>query len=216
MELKNKKFVALLLDWFKSNKRDFHWRTQKLTPFQVLIAELMLQKTNATQVEKIFPNFIKKYPTAKNILELSEEDLENEFQPLGLFKRRARDLKKTAQIILENDSKIPTTKKSLKKLPGIGDYIANAIICFAFNQSAPIVDANVGRVIKRVYSFPVKAAPSRDKKLLEKMRELLPKDNFKEFNYAILDLAALICLPKNPRCEICPLKKTCNFSLSIK
>ncbi len=211
MNLRDDSFVKIILDWFKLNKRDFSWRRLELTPFQQLIAELMLQKTNANQVEKVFPDFIKEHPDATSIVELKEEDLAHVFQPLGLFNRRARDLKKTAQTILDNDNKIPEDRKELMKLPGVGDYIANAILCFAYNKSVPIMDANVGRVIKRIFDFPVKAAPSRDKNLAEKMSTLMPKKNFKEFNYAILDFAALICLPKKPKCGKCPLTNLCEY-----
>ncbi len=208
---KKKLFVKLLLDWFKENKRNFYWRVHELTPFQMLIAEMMLQKTNANQVEKLLPDFIKKYPDPQSICKLDLLELAEILQPLGLFNRRARDLRKTAQYLLEHDKIIPTTKKELKSLPGVGDYIANALLCFAFNKPVPIIDANVGRVIKRVFSFPVKSAPSRDKKLEEFMQGLLPKENYKEFNLAILDLAALICTPTSPACEDCPLLSISDF-----
>ena len=97
------------------------------------------------------------------------------------------------------------------KLPGVGEYISNAVLCFGFNKPVPIIDANVGRVIKRVYSFPVKSAPSRDKDLLIKMQEIIPDTRFKEFNLGILDLGALICVPRNPICAECPLTKICDF-----
>ncbi|MBY9004317.1 MAG: hypothetical protein KGD73_10125, partial [Candidatus Lokiarchaeota archaeon] len=99
MDSKDKNFVKLILDWFKNNKRDFSWRTLQLTPFQVLVAELMLQKTNASQVENIFPRFIEIYPDPESIVITSENELAIFLQPLGLFNRRARDLKKTAEII---------------------------------------------------------------------------------------------------------------------
>ncbi len=211
MKSKYEQFVKLLLDWFESNKRDFSWRTLKLTPFQHLVAEMMLQKTNAKQVDKLFTSFIKDHPDAKSIVELAEESLAEELQPLGLFNRRARDLKKTAQIILDESNEVPSTREELMKLPGVGDYIANAILCFSFNMAVPILDANVGRVIKRMYSFPVKGAPSRDKSLAKKMSQVIPEKNFKEFNYAILDLAALICLPRKPQCSECPLLSICDY-----
>lgn len=215
MKSKNKQFISLLLEWFQLNKRDFSWRNRVLSPFQQLIAEMMLQKTNANQVEKVFPKFIKDYPNAKSIVDLEEKKLVEILQPLGLFNRRARDLKKTAQKILKNGNELPRTKKELMNLPGVGEYIANAVMCFAFNQPVPIVDANVGRVIKRVYSFPVKNAPSRDKKLLEKMEQITPKTEYKDFNLAILDFAALVCLPKNPRCNECSLLKICDHGQKI-
>ena len=216
MEAKDVTFVKLILDWFKNNKREFSWRTLKLTPFQVLVAELMLQKTNASQVENLFPRFIEIYPNPESIVNLKEDDLANLLQPLGLFNRRARDLKKTARIILDLGNNIPSAKKDLLDLPGVGDYIANAILCFAFNKKIPIIDANVGRVMKRVFSFPVKSAPSRDKKLAERMENLIPDRYFKEFNYAILDMAALICVPRKPRCEECLLTAICDYYRLVK
>jgi len=211
MKSKNDSFIKYLIIWFESNKRDFSWRQPGLTPFQLLIAEIMLQKTGANQVENLFPEFIKKYPDAKSIISIQDEELEEILHPLGLFKRRARDIKKTAQIIVENNNKVPKTRKELMELPGVGEYIANAVLCFAFKKPVPIVDANIGRVMKRFFSFPVKSAPSRDKKLLEKMKGILPEDNARNFNLALLDFAALVCLPRTPRCEECPMFQSCDF-----
>ena len=216
MDSKDDTFVKLILGWFKHNKREFSWRTLKLSPFQVLVAELMLQKTNASQVENIFPRFIENYPNPESIANISEDELAKLLQPLGLFNRRARDLKKTAVIILELGNVIPSEKKVLLNLPGVGDYIANSILCFAFNKKMPIIDANVGRVMKRIFSFPVKSAPSRDKKLAERMEELIPNRFYKEFNYAILDMAAIICIPRKPRCEECPLTVICDYYMNLQ
>lgn len=211
MKSKNESFIRYLIDWFESNKRDFSWRQPGLTPFQLLIAEIMLQKTGANQVENLFPDFIKKYPDANSIVSMKDEELEEILHPLGLFKRRARDIKKTAQIIVENKNKVPESRKELMELPGVGEYIANAVLCFAFKKPVPIVDANIGRVMKRFFSFPVKSAPSRDKKLLEKMKEILPEEKARNFNLALLDFAALVCLPRTPRCEECPMSQSCDF-----
>ncbi len=216
MDSKDKTFIKLILDWFKNNKREFSWRILKLTPFQVLVAELMLQKTNASQVENIFPSFIGSHPNPESIVNLSEDDLANLLQPLGLFNRRARDLKKTSEIILNSGNVVPSNKEDLLKLPGVGDYIANAVLCFAFNNKIAIIDANVGRIMKRIFSFPVKNAPSRDKKLAERMQFLMPDKHFKELNYAILDMAALICIPRSPKCEECPLTIICDYFMKLE
>ena len=211
MENKDKIFVKELLKWYKTNKREFPWRNENLTPFQILLAELMLQKTNATQVEKIFPDFIEKYPKPLSVNELEESFLSDLLKPLGLYNRRARDLKKLSEMIISDNNIVPKNKKQLLELPGVGDYIANALLCFAFNKKVPIIDSNVGRVMKRVFSFPVKSAPSRDKKLTARMEEIIPEKSFKSFNYAILDFAALTCLPRNPRCAECPLHEFCDY-----
>ncbi len=211
MKSKNESFSKHLIEWFASNKRDFSWRQPDLTPFQLLIAEIMLQKTGANQVEHLFPDFIAKYPDANSINNMKDKELEEILHPLGLFKRRARDIKKTAQKISENGNKVPETRKELMELPGVGEYIANAVLCFALKKPVPIVDANVGRIMKRVFSFPVKSAPSRDKNLLEKMKEILPKNQARAFNLALLDFAALVCLPRKPRCDTCPFSHSCDF-----
>ena len=207
---KDKTFVQVLLKWYEPNKRVFPWRNEELTPFQVLVAELMLQKTNATQVEKVFSNFIENYPDPSSVSKLKETFLSELLKPLGLYNRRARDLKKLADIIIKDNDIIPNSRKALLELPGVGEYIANAVLCFAFNNSVPIIDANVGRVMKRVFLFPVKSAPSRDKELTKRMETILPEKNFKEFNYAMLDFAALVCLPRNPKCIECPLNELCD------
>ncbi|TFG20960.1 MAG: hypothetical protein EU533_05760 [Promethearchaeota archaeon] len=207
---KDRTFVRVLLKWYDTNKRVFPWRDEKLTPFQVLVAELMLQKTNATQVEKLFSNFIENYPDPLSVRKLKESYLSELLKPLGLYNRRARDLKKLADIVIDDNNTIPNNKKALLELPGVGEYIANAVICFAFDQKVPIIDANIGRIMKRVYSFPVKSAPSRDKELTKRMDEILPEKKFKEFNYAMLDFAALICSPRNPKCIQCPINELCD------
>jgi A/G-specific adenine glycosylase len=215
MASREKFFVEQLINWFDTNKRAFSWRKLSLTPFQALLAELMLQKTNANQVEKMFGNFIARYPDPKSILNLKQETLSNILQPLGLFNRRARDLKKISEIIHKNDDNLPSEKSELLKLPGVGNYIANAVLCFVFEQKVPMIDANVGRVMKRFYSFPVKGAPSRDRKLEEKMTALMPDARFKDFNLALIDLAALICIPRNPLCSECPLNLNCDYFKKI-
>jgi len=213
MKSENNSFINPLIEWFESNKRDFSWRRPGLSPFQLLMAEIMLQKTGANQVENLFTEFIKKYPDASSILSMKDEELEEFLHPLGLFKRRARDIKKTAQLILEKDNVVPNTRKELMELPGVGNYIANAVLCFAFKKPVPIVDANVGRVMRRFFSFPVKSAPSRDKSLLERMGEILPEKKARDFNLALLDFAALVCLPRKPRCDECPISGSCDYFL---
>ena len=213
LDLRDKKLSELLLKWYDKNKRSFPWRSNDLTPFQLFIAELLLQKTNAYQVEKIFPDFIKKYPDVKSLQKVSIDVLSEYLRPLGLFNRRARDLKRIANILKKENNTLPRDKKKLIKLPGIGNYIANALICFAFNEPIPIVDTNIGRIMKRLYSFPVKDAPSRDTSLFDKMCNLIPETDFKKFNYALLDLGALICKSRDPLCEKCPLTKICNYYL---
>ncbi|MHA1143593.1 MAG: hypothetical protein ACTSRW_02580 [Candidatus Helarchaeota archaeon] len=209
MDLKDE-FIKRLIEWFEKNKREFSWRKPGLIPFHSLIAELMLQKTGANQVEKIFPDFIKKYPTPSKIVETDLEKLERELEPLGLQNRRARDLKKLSETILELNGEVPSTFEGLIALPGIGEYMANAILCFAFNQDVPIVDANVARIMKRVFSLKVKDAPTRDKRLWEYVSFLIVPGQAKKINYALLDFGALVCIARKPKCQGCCMLKICH------
>lgn len=199
-------FLEKLLKWYGDNKRDFPWR-KTTQPYHILIAELMLQKTQATSVFKVYETFLKKFPTIKTIHKTEQAVLERELMDLGLYKRRARDLKKIAEELYEKE--IPQTKDELLKLPGIGNYMTNAILCFAFEKKIPIVDANVGRIISRFFNLEVKSAPSRDKQLFSFLEELIP-DNARDFNFALLDFGALVCKAQNPSCEECPIRSECS------
>ena len=201
-------FLKNLLSWYENNKRDFPWRRTE-DPYEILIAELMLQKTQAASVVKVYGSFLKKYSNIRSLYDAKRDELENELQDLGLFRRRARDLKRIAENLVENNE-IPKIKKELLELPGIGNYMANAILCFAFGEKIPIVDANVGRIISRFFKFEVKSAPSRDKGLFLFLNELIP-DNARDFNYALLDFGALICKAQKPSCEECSLKSECSY-----
>ena len=200
-------FLEELLKWYDENKRDFPWR-EKCEPYDILVAEIMLQKTQALSVQKVYETFLMKFPNLKSLYIASQEELETELMDLGLYKRRARDLKRIAEA-LHDKNKVPKVKKELFDLPGIGNYMANAILCFAFGEKIPIVDANVGRIISRFFNFEVKSAPSRDKKLFAFLSELIP-ENARDFNFALLDFGALVCKAQNPACGECPVKSECS------
>lgn len=211
MESRDREFIERLLNWFVKNKREFSWRKPGLDPFHLLVAELMLQKTGANQVEKIFPSFIQKFPTPMDIVTTPVEVLERELESLGLQNRRARDLKRLSETLEEEGGQIPHSAKDLMKLPGIGEYIANAILCFAFNDDVLLVDANIARIMERFFSFKIKGAPTRDRNLWERMSHLIIPGRARESNLALLDFGALICIPRNPRCDGCCMLDICTF-----
>ena len=205
-------FLDALQKWYGKNKRDFPWR-HKREPYDILIAELMLQKTQAISVQKVYEPFLKKYPNIKSLHNADQEELETDLMDLGLFRRRARDLKRIGEALYEKN-KVPNIKEELFDLPGIGNYIANAILCFAFGEKIPIVDANVARIIFRFFDFEIKSAPSRDKKLFEFLSDLLP-ENARDFNFALLDFGALVCKAQNPLCDECPINSKCTYYKAI-
>ena len=210
MNSKEEFFVENLLRWFKSNSRVFPWREKNVTPYQVLVAELMLKKTRAENVVEPYLKFIKKFPTPSSIANAPEEDLENILKPLGLIKQRIKAFKTIFKIIDDkHGGDIPNSQESLLKLPYVGQYTADAVLCFGFNQDVPIVDVNVTRICKRCFGIEVYGDPRVDQHIRELLDGIMPKGKGREFNLAILDFGSLICTSRNPKHEICPLKRIC-------
>tara|TARA_B100000315_G_scaffold35517_1_gene30157 strand:+ start:3765 stop:4229 length:465 start_codon:yes stop_codon:yes gene_type:complete len=143
-------FVRKILKWGKINRRIFTWR-ETSNPYAILIAEILLQRTAASQVEAIYLKFIGEFPTADTLSEASIQDIANIIKPLGL-KYRASRLKDIAVKIVENhQGLIPESKDELVQLKGIGEYVSNAVLCFAFGKDVPLVDTNIARVVQRVF-----------------------------------------------------------------
>ena len=166
----------------------------------------MLQQTQVERVRQYYEKFIKKFPTLGKLAQAPLDEVLKAWEGLGYY-ARARNLHRAAQIILHDyDGKIPQDHEALLKLPGIGRYTASAILSIAFGQDAPVVDANVRRVFSRL--FAMRRAPT-PKEFEELARALLPSGRTGLFNQALMDLGATICVPREPRCLICPLAQLC-------
>lgn len=176
----------------------------------------MLQKTDSKKVIQVYPSVIKKYPTPQHLVEANLRRLRKEIHLLGISDR-ARRLKATAKTILSlHNGKVPSDRKQLLNLLGVGDYIANAVLCFAFNEDVPLLDTNVIRVIKRVFSVESNKKRARtDKELWRFAGSLVPQGKAVDYNRSILDFAAIICTARNPNCKICPISKTCDYYLRV-
>ena len=206
------KIVVRLLAWWEKNKRNFPWRSTK-DPYRILVAEILLRKTDAPKVLAIYEDFFKKYPSIKELAEASEVGLAEFLKPLGLYRVRAKQLKNIAKEISEKyKGIIPQDPESLKKLKGIGSYIANAVACFAHGKTVPVVDTNVARVISRVFGIKPKARPHLDKRIWRVADELVKLGDARKINLAIIDLATLVCTARQPNCKICPLKEHCAYA----
>ena len=212
---KKHRFTKTILNWSENNLRVFPWRETK-EPYLILVAEIMLQRTKAEQVVPIFNSFIKKFPTP-NVLAFTKEATIFEYiKPLGL-KKRAAGLKQLGeQLLSKYDGKVPATEKELLDIFGVGQYAANAVLCYAFKKDTVTVDANVARVLDRVFTLTHKAIAQKDKNIHLFAKELIPNLHGKcrEFNLGIIDLASLICTPKKPKCSICPVTSICDYSKS--
>jgi len=213
----SKKIIGnILLDWWKENKRYFPWRLKK-NPYSILIAEMLLRKTTAKQVENMYSSFLKKYPTPKDLSEANEKELSKILTPLGIAHHRASLFIKFGRTIMDNyKGEIPITEKELLKLPGVGRYTANAVLSFSQNKNVPMVDTNFIRVIERVFDFASSKVRTRnDNRIWEFAGELIPNGKSREFNLAILDFASAVCKSRNPVCNACPIIRICAFQKKL-
>jgi A/G-specific adenine glycosylase len=208
-------FVSSLLEWAKTNIRSFPWRKTN-DPYKILIAEIMLQRTKAEQVLPIYESFVEKYPDLSSLSRASESEIREEITSLGLAKRAQGLNKLVKQLLEEYSGQIPNSKDKLLNLHWVGNYIANAILCHAFGEDVPTVDANFSRVLVRVFSLKAKPPVQKDKQVWSLAEKLMPlaKGYGRTFNLAILDLASGICTPKKPFCETCPLNAICDYGIA--
>ncbi|MBA7697934.1 Adenine DNA glycosylase [subsurface metagenome] len=205
-------FQKKIIIWWYKNKRDFPWRNTT-EPFNILIAEMLLRKTTAKQVNNIYEYFIRRYNSPKLLSKAKKNELEKILLPLGMEHRRAELLIRLASEILKKHKGIvPDTYKYLIQLPGVGKYTGNSVMCFSFNKDVPVVDTNFIRIIERVFSKkPEKSRAREDKEIWNFAQILVPKKKFKEFNWAVLDFGALVCKAKKPKCMTCCLNGICQY-----
>jgi A/G-specific adenine glycosylase len=198
-----------LLPWFASNKRSMPWRSNR-TPYRVWISELMLQQTRVDQVIPYFNRFMKRFPSLRALAAASQEEVLKQWEGLGYYSR-ARNLHKAARIITEDHhGRFPSSAASIQALPGIGGYTAAAIGSLAFNLDLAVLDGNVIRVLARLFAYDQDTRSTKAKKELQQLADkLLVKGEAGNFNEAMMELGATVCLPKSPMCGECPLPRVC-------
>ncbi len=203
-----KSYTERLLEWYRINKRSMPWRETK-DPYKIWISEIMLQQTQVATVIEYYKRFIGRFPSVESLAAASEDEVFKLWEGLGYYSR-ARNLMKCAALVkAEFDCRFPQEFKKLKSLPGIGPYTAGALMSIAFNRPFPAVDGNVMRVIARHDHVAADISQPKSKKIFEQIVEKrIPKDA-SSFNQALMELGALICLPRNPHCEACPVASTC-------
>ena len=198
-----------LENWFEENKRNFPWR-ENPTPYRVWISEVMLQQTRASVVIPYFNKWMELFPNVKALYMASVDEVIKAWEGLGFYSR-ARNIHKAAAQIVENfGGKIPETYKELISIRGFGPYTVGAILSFAYQKRATAIDGNVIRVITRFFRIEEDVAKaSTKKKIEEKTEELLHEEIPWITSEALIELGALVCVPKQPKCKICPLKNKC-------
>jgi A/G-specific adenine glycosylase len=202
-------FRGSLLRWYRRHGRDLPWRRTG-DPYAILVSEFMLQQTQVATVIPYYDEWLRRFPDFAALARASENDVLRAWQGLGYY-ARARNLHASAKTVMDQHrGRLPRPVKQMQQLPGLGRYTAHAIATFAFNQSVPIVEANTARVLTRLFDFreSIDSVAGR-KTLWQYAATLLPKSNARIYNSALTDLGALVCIPREPKCGICPVKKFC-------
>jgi A/G-specific adenine glycosylase len=200
-------FRRLLLRWFQTHKRDLPWRGET-DPYRILVSEIMLQQTRVAVVEGRYKKFVARFPTVRHLARAKESAVLAAWSGLGYY-RRARALHRAAKEIAGRGT-FPATAVELMELPGVGRYTAAAVASIAFREAVPVVDGNVKRVIERLSAdrFPINQK-IREEQYWEIAGRLLDKENPGDFNQAMMELGALVCLPARPLCGACPVVALC-------
>lgn len=204
-------FQRKLLKWFKSSGRKYSWRTKSSSNYHRILAEFLLQRTRADTVARFLPGFVSKYPSWKKLSMASEADLQESLKPIGLWRRRAASINLLGREMGKRRGRIPRNRAEIESLPGVGQYITNAILLFCHNEPHPLLDVNMARVLER-YFGPRTLADIRYDPYLQSLAKRVVSCKYPwEINWAILDLAALVCKKQMPLCIECPLNQACLF-----
>jgi A/G-specific adenine glycosylase len=208
-------FRRALIDWGQKNFRPFPWRFTS-DPYCLLMAEVMLHRTNAPQVVPVYERFIQRYPDLSDLAQATEEELQEILYSLGLRWRVRLIHEMATELASRFNGQIPVERESLLALPGISDYIASALRCFSWNQPDALIDTNTVRIIARLFGVPLRDSLRRNKHFMTLIGSLVDPEQPKPYNYALLDLANKICLKSQlPNCPDCPVRLQCLYGSNL-
>lgn len=192
-------------------KRDFLWRHTR-DPYRIMIAEFMLHRTKANQVEPIYQQFIETYPDVNSLANANLDDVARYTQHLGLHWRAAHFIDACRFINKEYKGIYPQERKKLLEIPGVGDYVAGAILTVCFKKPEFVIDSNIARFINRYYDLELTGEIRRKKEIIEKAKLLFDCQQPDKLLFSILDFTALVCKPRKPECKKCCFWKICRCS----
>ncbi|WP_188498953.1 A/G-specific adenine glycosylase [Pullulanibacillus pueri] len=202
-------FQEHLLHWYRKNHRDLPWRRTS-NPYYIWVSEVMLQQTQVDTVIPYYEEFISRFPTMHELARAPQEEVLKRWEGLGYYSR-ARNLQSGVQEVVEKyNAKVPENKKDLLSVKGVGPYTAGAILSIAYQKPEPAVDGNVMRVLSRIFLIDEDITKVKTRQTFETiLYDLIPEMEASAFNQALMEIGALICKPKGPICEECPLAHLC-------
>ncbi|WP_112323998.1 hypothetical protein [Oceanibium sediminis] len=201
-----------LLSWFEVHGRILPWRGEAASTYHKICVEVLLQRTRAETVAGIYHPFFERFPSWAAIAATPRSDLERYLKPVGLWQRRAISLQGLAAYAAARNGIFPSAASEHAKIPGVGQYVSNAILLFQHGQRKPLLDVNMARFLERYERPRVLADIRYDPWLQDAAAWLARSSSPKELNWAVLDHAALVCKPRKPYCEKCPLRSSCNWA----
>lgn len=201
---REREFFEVILNWFQENKREFAWRKNKCTAYEVLISEILLRRSMANRVQVVFIKLINRYPNSKELSKAIPNDVMKIISTLGL-ENRYETLIRAAKYLNQTSN---YTFEAIKSIKGIGDYISGAFMIFHKGENIPIIDSNIKRIFTRYFR---KTSDDEISTILKQ----IPRKRIREFYYSLIDLGSLVCKPK-PNCIQCPLIRSCSYKTHIE
>lgn len=208
------RFQSNLINWGRVYGRRFPWR-DTTDAYKILISEILLHRTRAEQVVPLYETLIRAYPTPSSLARAPMEHLQEHLKSAGLRWRIDLMGATAKDLVSRFGGQIPRSDEDLQSLPGVGPYIAAAVLCFAYGEAVPILDTNTVRILGRVFGLRVTDGSRRSPRFRALMGQLVDPDSPREFNYALLDLGALICRPRRDQVLLCPLALDCEFGKTL-
>lgn len=205
-----------LLGWFARDGRSFPWRDPGRTPYEVVVAEVLLQRTTAAAVAQAYARFLERFPDWDTLAHAPIGALETALRPLGLWRQKAQAFQQLALSIEAHGGVLPHTRQELERLPAIGSYTASAVLALVYGRAEPLLDANMARLLARFLGSPELAGRKPKHQLYVLALRLVSGKRSLEVNWAALDFGALVCRPRSPRCHECPLRTRCAHARALQ
>ena len=194
--------------WYSTNGREFPWR-QSSDSYHILVAEVLLRRTQAKRVTGPYLELIERFPNARGMAEADVDWLREWFRPLGLVKRAELLVSAARAIVTRHGDEVPRDLSEIESLPGLGRYSARAVCCLAYGEPVPMIDESSGRLLRRLIGLNCEGHAYSDRKLYSYAEALVPEKTSRDFNLGVLDVAAPYCHASSPDCVPCPLRGLC-------
>jgi len=178
-----------------------------------VVSEILLQQTTATAVARQYESFFSRFPSWRSLAEARTPQLEQQLRPLGIWQRRARALQSLGRAVTKNNDRLPRGRDALEEFPAIGQYVASAVRVFAYGLPEPLLDVNMARVLERYFGIRTRADIRYDPFLQAAARACILGQDPATINWGFLDLGSLVCKSREPRCQVCPLKRGCHYAI---